>query len=62
MLGMGWEIAITGATIYCFVRALFDLRKKQYVWAIAGLLAAAAILLYPVQTHPVLVDLPSQSQ
>jgi hypothetical protein len=43
---------------YCIARAVVDLRQKRYVWAAAGILCGAAILLTPIQTHAVKLDLP----
>ena len=43
---------------YCIVRAVIDLREKRYIWAVIGILAGAAILLTPIQTHAVKVELP----
>lgn len=53
-----WLLASGGATVYCVVRSVVDLRHKRYVWAAIGLISAAILLLTPVQTHAVKIDLP----
>ena len=54
-----WIFAFLGAAIYCVVKAVIDLRAKRYVWGVIGLLCAGIILLAPIQTHAVKVDMPS---
>jgi hypothetical protein len=57
--GMLWWLFASGAAaIYCIARAIFDLRQKRYVWAAFGLISAGVLLLTPVKTHAVKVDLP----
>jgi hypothetical protein len=57
--GMFWWLLASGsATIYCIARAFVDLRQKRYVWAAIGLVSAGVLLLTPVNTHAVKVDLP----
>lgn len=53
-----WSIAALLAAIYCFTKAVIDLRAGRYVWGIVGLISAAVFMLTPVQTHAVKVDLP----
>jgi len=53
-----WTAIALIVALYCIVRATIDLRRKQYLWAIAGYMSAAAILVTPIQTHAVKVDLP----
>lgn len=56
-----WTIVALLAAAYCIARAILDLRQRQYVWAMLGLFAAAAIVFTPVQTHAVKVELPSEN-
>jgi hypothetical protein len=57
--GMTWWLLASGAAaIYCIVRAIFDLRQKRYMWGVLGLISAAVLLLTPVKTHAVKIDLP----
>ena len=53
-----WTIVAAEIAIYCISRAVMDLRHKSYAWAIAGLVAGAAILLTPIQSHGVKIELP----
>jgi hypothetical protein len=58
---MLWVMVGLMAAVYCLARGIQDFRQKNYVWAVAGLLSAAAILFVPVQTHAVKVVLPETS-
>ena len=51
-----WVAAATG--IFCVVRGIFDLRAKRYVWGAAGLVLGFGLMLMPVPTHAVKIDLP----
>ncbi|HEX6741077.1 MAG TPA: hypothetical protein VF079_04700 [Sphingomicrobium sp.] len=53
-----WTIMSLGVAAFCVARAIDDLRRRRYAWAALGFVAAAAILLTPVQTHAVKLDLP----
>jgi hypothetical protein len=53
-----WVPASGAAAIYCFARAIMDLRRKRYVRAAVGSISAAILLLTPAMTHPVKADLP----
>lgn len=53
-----WLAAQFFAAAYCLVRAVFDFRKGHAVWGVLGVAAGLAILLSPIPTHAVSVDLP----
>jgi hypothetical protein len=53
-----WPVAASAAAIYCIAKALIDLRARRYAWGIVGLASAAVLLLTPIQTHAVKIDLP----
>jgi hypothetical protein len=53
-----WMLAAFAAIFYCVVRAIVDFRQRKYTWAVLGLGCAAVLLLAPIQTHAVKVDLP----
>jgi hypothetical protein len=53
-----WTVLALGAAAYCLVRAIQDFRDRKYVWAVVGVLAAAGLLLTPIQTHAVNFDFP----
>lgn len=54
-----WSFAALAAAIYCIAKAVIDLRARKYGLGIFGLLSAAVLLLAPIQTHAVKVDLPA---
>ena len=47
------------AFFYLIALAVRDLRRKNYAWAAASAMLAAATLLLPMQTHTVTIDLPA---
>lgn len=55
-----WSLAALAATLYCIARAIVDFRQRKYVWAVLGLGSAAILLLTPISTHAVKVDVPVQ--
>lgn len=54
-----WTIVGLLASGYCIARGLQDLRQKKYAWAAVGFICAGALLLTPIQTRAVKVDLRS---
>jgi hypothetical protein len=46
------------AALYCLVQAVRDVRRKQHVAAAIGAALAVAILVSPIRTHAVKIDLP----
>ena len=53
-----WMQVIGGVTIYCIVQAVRDLRAKHYARAAVSATCATALLLTPIRTHAVKLDLP----
>lgn len=53
-----WAIAAFCACLYCLVRGALDFRRGRYVWGALGMLSGLILLLMPMQTHAVKVDLP----
>ncbi len=53
-----WTAVASIVALYCIVRATIDLRQKRYLWAIAGYVCATFILLTPIRTHAIKIDLP----
>jgi hypothetical protein len=49
-------VAVVGA--FCVVRGIVDLRARRYVWGGLGVVIGLTVLLMPVQTNAVKVDLP----
>jgi hypothetical protein len=51
--------AILGiAALYCLVRGLADFQQRRFAWGIAGLLCASTLLLTPIPSQAVKVDVP----
>jgi hypothetical protein len=53
-----WTFMALLVAAYCLARSVADWRAGRKRWALAGLAAFATILLTPIQTHAVKVDLP----
>ena len=45
--------------LFCLVQSIRDLRRKQYVWAAFGMAGFLALILLPIPTHAINIDLPS---
>jgi len=57
--GFLWMAAMGFAAIYCLLRAIVDFRAKRVGWALAGFACAALLLLTPMPTHAIKIDLPA---
>ena len=56
---MPWTFyALWAVAIYCLAQAYRDFRRKDYGWGIIGVAAAVVILLLPISSHAVRIDLP----
>ena len=55
-----WSLGLLAVAIYCISQAIRDYRRGNYAMAVAGAAGAALVLLMPIQTHAVKVDLPVQ--
>jgi hypothetical protein len=53
-----WTIVSLAAALFCAVEAVLEFRRKHYVLAALAAALAAALLLTPVPTHAVKLDLP----
>ena len=53
-------IVLAAAIIWLVVLGIRDLRRGAYVWGVVSLGVAAGIMLLPVPSHSVTIDLPSQ--
>lgn len=53
-----WMAALGAVAIYCVVQAVRDFRAKRFAWAAAAAVSAALLLMMPVQTHAVKIELP----
>jgi len=56
---MLWTWIGSAVGIFCIVRGGFDLRQHRYVWGGLGVLAGLSLMLVPIPTHAVKVDLPA---
>jgi hypothetical protein len=43
--------------VLCLAQAIRDFRRKGYVWAALDIAAVLALVLMPIPTHAVVVDL-----
>lgn len=57
-----WAGALLLVAVYCFVQAVRDLRGKHFAMAAFGFLCAALLLLVPIGSHAVKLDLPVRSE
>jgi hypothetical protein len=53
-----WFVGLCLVALYCMVRVVLDIRQRRYLWAALGIAATAVIVLVPIPTHAVKVDLP----
>jgi hypothetical protein len=60
-MSQAWLILLFAAGLFCLVRGVVDLAQRRYAWGVAGLLAGCAILLTPLQSRAIKVDLPPVS-
>ncbi len=54
-----WGMALAG--VFCLVRSILDFREKRYVLGVLGLVSGGIILLTPIPTHAIKIDLPRTS-
>jgi len=54
-----WTLSALVAGVYCIVRGIGDIRRKEYVWGALAIVSAAIFLLSPIPTHAVKFDLPA---
>jgi len=54
-----WLLLLPAA--FCIARGIADLRARRFVWATLGLAAGALLILTPIPTHAVKLDLPPAS-
>ncbi len=52
-------IVLAAAIIWLVALGIRDLRRKAYLWGAMSLLVAAAVILLPVPSHTVTIDLPN---
>jgi Flp pilus assembly protein protease CpaA len=54
-----WSILLMVATaLFCIVRGVADIRQRRYPWGIVGLLLGIAMIVAPLSTISVKIDLP----
>lgn len=49
------------AAAYALARGIVDIAQRRFAWGAAGILCAALLVLTPIATHAVKVDLPQAS-
>lgn len=52
-----WALLPIG--VYCLLQIVRDLRAKHYLFAAAGIACLALLLLVPIQSNAVKLDLPA---
>ena len=58
MTGHGlWYVVLIAAACYCLTRGALDLAQRRYFWSVAGLIIGGAILLMPLQSRAIKIDL-----
>lgn len=58
---MLWTWIGLAVGIFCIVRGGFDLRQRRYVWGGLGIIAGLSLMLVPIPSHAVKVDLAAAS-
>ena len=56
-----WMVVLLLVSIYCVAQAVRDYRRGAYVMAAAGAACALALLLLPIESRAVKLDLPRAS-
>ena len=59
---MTWMLLMILVAVYCVVQIVRDYRRRDYVMAVAGLACVLLLLLTPIHTHAVKLDLPISEQ
>ena len=54
-----WAGVLLIVGIYCAAQAVRDFRKGNYALAAAGAVCVALLLLTPIQSHAIKLDLPA---
>jgi hypothetical protein len=54
-----WIAVLLAVCIYCAAQAVRDFRKGNYAMAAAGAACVAMLLLIPIQSHAIKLDLPA---
>jgi hypothetical protein len=53
-----WALALVAA--YCLAQIIRDCRARHYLWAVAGVICLAALLITPIQSRVLKLDLPAR--
>ena len=57
-----WMAAGLLAGTFCLARGAVDLWQRNYIWGALSIAIGCVLLLTPIQTHAVKLDLPAPSQ
>ena len=49
------------AAAFCMVRAVFDFRARRFARAAMGVVAGVILVVTPIPTHAVKIDLPDET-
>ena len=59
MIGAIWAWALLAVAIYCATQAVRDFRRGNHAMAAAGAACALVLLLIPIQSQAIKLDLPA---
>jgi len=57
-----WMAMGLAAGAFCIARGAVDLRRRRYIWGVAGIAIGCALLLTPIQSSAVKFDVPAPSR
>lgn len=52
-----WSWIGLAVGLFCIVRGIVDMRDHRYLWGSIGILAGLALIMTPIPTHAVKIDL-----
>ncbi len=61
---MGWLLiaAPLAGAVWLAVLGVRDLRRKNFAWGLVSLLIAFGLVVMPIPTHSIVVDLPGKAK
>ena len=60
-MGMISFIGMLGAAAFCLAVGIRDLRRKQYVWSAFAFASFVILIVTPIPTHAMKIDVPLQT-
>ena len=62
LLASLWPWALVLVAAYCLVQIIRDCRAGHYLWAVAGVICLAVLLITPIQSRALKLDLPAGAE